>query len=86
MHRTAAVRAAEGRQRAMSKAIHYAGGLQWTKGRTKTIVLPEWAACCSGQRARNIAEEGNQTYDVADVACKACLLRLVWAMNGSVRP
>jgi hypothetical protein len=64
--------------RAMATKIHYAGALEWTRANgSLVIVLPGGAACCSGPKARNIAEMGNHTYDWAAVTCgrcRACIL------------
>ncbi len=55
-------------------ATHYAGALRWTKPNgTVVSILPGWAGCCSGDRARKVRESGNRTYDRARVNCKACL-------------
>jgi hypothetical protein len=52
--------------------VHYAGGVTT---RTATM-LPGWAACCSGERARKIRIDGNQTYTVSLVTCGACLKQI----------
>lgn len=57
-------------------AIHYAGEVRYLTGRITTHVLPGWAACCSGDRARRIAEAGCNTYNRTAVTCKRCLSAL----------
>jgi hypothetical protein len=56
----------------MVKKIHYAGEIIWRGGN----VLPGWAACCSGDRAIKIAEDGNHTYRKEEVTCKSCLKKI----------
>jgi hypothetical protein len=69
----------------MPKVIHYAGELNWTDKRgASSHVYAGWAACCSGDRARDVRREGNHTYEPTEVTCKPCLLRLAWA--GRVAP
>ena len=49
--------------------IHYAGPIRTKKCR----VLPGWAACCSGQRAEQIRQDGQHTYERKNVTCGHCL-------------
>ena len=66
--------------------IHYAGALEWTKANGALVkILPGWAACCSGDRARAVRESGNHTYDRKRVTCKACLRCLTMAARGVTR-
>jgi hypothetical protein len=52
--------------------VHYAGGVVT---RTATM-LPGWAACCSGERAKKIRIDGTQTYTMSLVTCGACLKQI----------
>jgi hypothetical protein len=57
-------------------SIHFGAGLYWRKA-TGAIVtmLAGWPVCCSGARARKIANRpGALTRDAGAVTCKACLL------------
>lgn len=55
-------------------AMHYAGALRWKGKRGHVIeILPGWAACCSGDRARKIRQSRANTYYILLVTCKACL-------------
>lgn len=57
----------------MSKPkIHYAGEIWDHIG----LMLEGWAACCSGDRAVAIRENGHNTYDRTEVTCKRCLRRI----------
>lgn len=57
--------------------IHYAGACAWrVSKRTVRFISPGFAACCSWQRARKIAERGEHTYDRAAVTCATCLDRI----------
>jgi hypothetical protein len=53
----------------MSKILHYAGEIQFANGHR----LPGWAACCSGDMAVKIRDDGMHTYIRGQVTCKACL-------------
>lgn len=48
---------------------HYAGEIIFSGG----IRLPGWAACCSGDKAVQIREQGSHSYDERDVTCNSCL-------------
>jgi hypothetical protein len=62
---------------AASNAVHYAGPCGWrVNKRTVRIIFAGFAACCSGERARKIAERGEHTYDAAAVTCAKCLNRI----------
>jgi hypothetical protein len=53
-------------------AIHYRGPIADHRG----SLLAGWAACCSGDQAVRICNQGNHTYDVAKVTCQRCLRRM----------
>lgn len=54
------------------KVIHYAGALRTARLR----LLPGFAACCYGEKAVKIREQGNHTYDTSSVTCRACKVRI----------
>jgi hypothetical protein len=56
----------------MSTKIHYAGEVWDDRG----LVLAGWAACCSGDRAIKIRDEGRNTRDKKEVTCLRCLERV----------
>ncbi len=71
------------------RSIHYAGSARWRSGpkqRTVTTVSGGFALCCSGQRARDIAERGDHSHDRTEVTCKLCLAFLVKADAYGVLP
>mgnify|MGYP001818171654 CR=1 FL=1 len=49
--------------------IHWAGGLTLPRAR----MLPGWPCCCCGRKADDVRRQGNQTWDIGEVTCKACL-------------
>lgn len=56
-------------------AVHFAGGIVYRSGRNGkgcTEMLRGWPVCCSGDRARDIAARGQQSYDRAEVTCAKC--------------
>ena len=53
----------------MTRKIHYAGRVRTPK----TLILPGWAACCSGEKAHKIRADGAHTYVIEEVNCAACL-------------
>lgn len=58
----------------MTRAVHWQGGVRWTGGRGAYHVrLPHYPACCSGERAEQLAEQiGACTYVRAEVTCARC--------------
>lgn len=70
----------------MSKRTHWEGGIRYARGTR----LPGWPCCCSGDRAEQIAERGEQTANPAGVDCARCL-RLMrqdereWVRDGARR-
>lgn len=59
---------------ATPRPIHYSGGVLYRVGqRGSAEHLPGWPACCSGDRARKIAADGEQSDTPAKVTCKRCL-------------
>lgn len=65
---------------------HYAGALKYvtSDGWTREV-LPGWAACCSGEKARTIRRNGNHSYIRAIVNCKACIRVLEANDRGAVQ-
>lgn len=61
------------------RAIHWGGGVEYTRGSRWYSCGAGYPACISGQRARDIRDRGDQTWDPLDVTCKRCIQRLVWA-------
>lgn len=58
------------------RPIHYSGGVLYRSGRALrgcTHMLPGWPACCYGDRARRIADAGEQSTDPDRVTCARCL-------------
>lgn len=72
-------------ERTEAMRIHYAGALKYvtSDGYTREI-LPGWAACCSGDKAKAIRERRMHTYMRAVVTCMACLRVLAAADRGAV--
>ena len=68
----------------MKKPIHYAGPIRAQLKSSFRIVLPGWAACCSGERAERIRERRQHTRIAADVTCAACL-RLMAAHEATAK-
>jgi hypothetical protein len=57
--------------------IHWAGGLVYDRADFMTVECGAgYPCCCYGDRARQIAAEGNQTWSVAEVTCGRCLALL----------
>jgi hypothetical protein len=57
--------------------IHYAGGVTYNTARGSVVdMLGGWPVCCSGDRARRIRAQGQQTYERAAVTCRGCLDRI----------
>jgi hypothetical protein len=56
----------------MTRKIHYAGRVKTPR----TLILPGWAACCSGEKAHKIRVDGAHTYVVEEVTCAACLRKM----------
>lgn len=58
----------------MSRAVHWMGGVQWVDARGALhIRLPHYPACCSGERAEQLAEQvGSCTYLRIFVTCARC--------------
>jgi hypothetical protein len=70
--------------------IHYAGAVTYSTTRGGGVHLHAgWAACCTGDRAREIRRRGAHTYDRAAVTCGSCKRVLVladaWAAKGATR-
>lgn len=61
--------------------MHYAGRLVIKNYRTNRVthIGGGYAACCSGERAVHIAEEGHNTRDQYSVTCKSCLAQIARA-------
>ena len=53
---------------------HYSGGVRYVVGNRSIESLAGWPACGSGDFARDLAREGDQSDDIADVTCKRCLV------------
>ena len=62
--------------------VHYAGPLRMERGNRLSLIAGGWAACCSGDRARQIARAGHQTYYRSCVTCRRCLSQIA-AAKGS---
>lgn len=57
------------------RAIHYAGALSYQKSNGYTVkVTGGWAACCYGEKAKQIKKRGLNTYKLPEVTCKTCLM------------
>ena len=62
--------------------IHYAGEV-YTK---RSHGFAGWAACCSGSKAERIRAERWNTYEPAEVTCKACLRVMARATDRKGNP
>lgn len=56
-----------------SAVVHYAGALAWVDGKRIVQIAPGFAACCSGDKAVEIAKRGAHTYVATETTCKACV-------------
>lgn len=70
----------------LSKAtvLHFAGPVRWTNknGFTRSI-MPGYAACCSGDRAKRIAAECRNTRIASSVTCKLCRKNMALAREAN---
>lgn len=58
----------------MRRAVHWLGGVWWVDARGAVHVrLPHYPACCSGERAEELAEQvGACSYLREEVTCARC--------------
>ena len=58
----------------MRRAVHWVGGVEWVDGRGALQVrLPHYPACCSGERAEELAERVGACSSLRDeVTCARC--------------
>lgn len=63
---------------------HYAGAITVPLTRGRVMVVDSGAAaCCSGERARQIRDEMRNTYEPRKVTCKRCLRLMAKAERGA---
>lgn len=56
--------------------MHYAGDVTIIEGNSVSVTFAGFTACCSGDRAVNIAKRGNHTLVKREVTCKKCRAQL----------